>query len=298
MIDDFRDRKIRRETSEKKHNRNTSNNSATGCRTLRDGNDSDGKISTVGQSVRSASDSASQATVIGRMGGIGTFSGIQGIKTVPESNAGVSKINSTESLVENGFTREKIDQLTLNKQNERDLKKLAEMIILGSVSEEQFFGLNLSEKEVVEVFKNIRDQRDWKMDDEYLAVAINKILKQRDKKENEFVASTRWDCNQRVEKGSGSTGTTYPYAHVPAVGNECGEDPDDRVLKYYTSWGPSTNPDNVKYWSNYWHIRNFVWFCHLRGLSASGLCTTQTRVCTGSCIAQMGNDIMWVYLHK
>jgi len=237
------------------------------------------------------------AVIIGL--GIGTFSGIQGIKTVPESNAGVSKINSTESLVENGFTREKIDQLTLNKQNERDLKKLAEMIILGSVSEEQFFGLNLSEKEVVEVFKNIRDQRDWKMDDEYLAVAINKILKQRSIEGDEsVVSSTRGGCSQRIEKGSGSTGTTYPYAHVPAVGNECGEDFDDRVLKYYTSWGPSTNPDNVKYWSNYWHIRNFVQICHLWGLSASGLCTTQTRVCTGSCIARMGNDIMWVYLHK
>jgi len=233
------------------------------------------------------------AVIIGL--GIGTFSGIQGVKTVPESNAGVSKINSTKSLVENGFTKEKIDQITLNKQNKRDLKKLADMIVLGSVSEEQFLGLNLSEKEVVEVFKGIRDQRGWKMDDKQLAGVISEVLKQKDNSEDKFVASTRGDCNQLVEKKDGSTGTTYPYDRVSPIGNECGGDPDDCVLKYYTSWGPSTNPDNVKWWCDYWYIR-WVVGLHLDGLSASGLCTTQTRVCIGSRASWAGNDLMWVYL--
>lgn len=230
--------------------------------------------------------------------GIGTFLGIQGAKTIPESNASVDKINSTKLLVEKSLTKEKIDQITLNKQNKRDLKRLADMIVLGSISEDQFFELNLSEKDVVEVFKNIRDQRNWKMDDKYLTFVIREALNQR-KNEKDALAILSGECSQRVEKESGSTGSVYPYRRVSPIGNECGGDPDDFVLEYNTYWGPSTNPDNAKWWSNYWYIRFVVGACYPSGLSASGLCTTNTRVCMGSCASYLGNDVMWVYLwHK
>lgn len=71
-----------------------------------------------------------------------------------------------------------IDQITIDKRNGRyNPEQLADMIVLGLVSEEKFFEMNLSEKEVLEVFKNIRNQRNWQIDDEHLAVTIRNALK-------------------------------------------------------------------------------------------------------------------------
>lgn len=220
--------------------------------------------------------------------GIGTFLGMENIKTIAVSNA------NDKSII-----KEEISQVTFNKSKGKyNLKRLADMVVLGSVSEEQFFELNLSEKEVVEVFKNIRNQRNWKMDDEYLTVVIKEALNQRKNEKDAFTALSG-ACSQRVEKENGSRGYVYPYRRVSPSGNECGGDSDDFVLEYNTYWGPSTNSDNAKWWSNYWYIRFIVGSCYSSGLSASGLCTTNTRVCMGSCASYLGNDIMWIYLwHK
>lgn len=108
----------------------------------------------------------------------------------------------------------------------------------------------------------------------------------------------RGECSQNVESESGSTGSVYPYQTTPN-GNECGGDEDDIVLAYNTYWGPSTNPDNAKWWSNLWWVRWIVGSCYPSGLSANGLCTTNTRVCIGSCARWLGGDLNLLYLwHK
>lgn len=109
-------------------------------------------------------------------------------------------------------------------------------------------------------------------------------------------AATTVQCSQFVEKENGSTGSAYPYRQTTPNGNECGGDPDDIVLEYYISWGPSTNPDNARWWSGLWWVRWVVGGCYSNGLSANGLCTTNARVCIGSCAKWLGNDLNYLYL--
>lgn len=170
--------------------------------------------------------------------------------------------------------------------------QIADMIIIGIVSEKEFLAANLSENDILEVFKGIRNKRGWKVDDKKLA----STLKQKNNLKTPVILLG--SCSQSVEQASGDRDAVYPYRQTTPIGNECGGDPDDIVLEYYTWWGPSTNPDNVRWYSLLWWVRWTVGTCYPGGLSANGLCTTNTRVCIGSCAKWLGGDLNYLYLWR
>jgi hypothetical protein len=94
------------------------------------------------------------------------------------------------------------------------------------------------------------------------------------------------ESNQKVEFGNGNYERVYPKLTMPYPG-ECGSDTDDIILQYSTYWGPSVNPDNVKWSSDSWFVRGYVNTMYIWGLDANGLGSTTTRVCMG----KLGNAL-------
>ena len=102
-------------------------------------------------------------------------------------------------------------------------------------------------------------------------------------------ASAVGPSNQKVEFRYGTTDRVYPTITTPN-GNECGTDRDDIVLQYNTWWGPSVDPDKVRWCSNSYSVNMIVRGWYLTGLSANGLSSTTTRVCMGSVGQDLGLD--------
>lgn len=102
--------------------------------------------------------------------------------------------------------------------------------------------------------------------------------------------------NQLVEFAYGTKERVYPIITTPN-GNECGSDGTDIVLQYNTWWGPKISPDNVKWSSDLWWVRDTLRLAYQNGLSANGLKTTTTRVCVGWAGQRLPRgDLSLVYL--
>ncbi len=95
------------------------------------------------------------------------------------------------------------------------------------------------------------------------------------------MAAAAGESNQKVEYAYGNKERVYPIITTANPG-ECGPDTDDIILQYNTWWGPKVSPDNVKWSSDLWWVRNILHLAYWDGLSANGLKTTTTRVCVGS----------------
>lgn len=115
-----------------------------------------------------------------------------------------------------------------------------------------------------------------------LAVAVFGII-------GTTAVSAAGESNQKVEYASGNTGSVYPILTMPNP-NECGPDSDDIILQYNTYWGPSVNPDNVRWNSDVWLVKYWIRAWYPSGLSANGLGTTTTRVCMGTLGQTLGPD--------
>jgi|SRR3989344_988714 len=180
---------------------------------------------------------------------------------------------------------------------EGEFARLADMIIVGMISEADFLEMNLSEDEAIAIFRNIRNQRGWQIDDEELT----KVIKHKTKSGAADLYALSVSCSQRIERESGSAEYVTPYWIDKPNGYECGTDMNDVVLAYYTYWGSRVNPDNVRWSSWLWWVQWVVGRCYdsKGGLSANGLCTAYTRVCVGSCAKWLNGDLYYLYLwHK
>ena len=186
---------------------------------------------------------------------------------------------------------------------EKGLDQIADRIVVGLLSEKSFLKLDLSDEQVVQIFKRIRDARGWQIDDEALA-EVAKIRGTSSTDLPDTMNASAWSCsNQALEMESGSRDTVYLYRRTSPNGNECGTDRDDTVLEYRPRWGPYTNPDCVKWWCPLWYVRWVIYSSPPVGfygrLSANGFCTTTIRVCVGSRVRYLGNDLNYIYLwHK
>lgn len=93
--------------------------------------------------------------------------------------------------------------------------------------------------------------------------------------------------NQFIELEYGASDISYPVRIENPQGNECGSGVldwllRDKVLVYNTPGGGSSNPDNIKFWSNLWYVRRAVVAGYGGKLAGSGLRTPTARVCVGS----------------
>ena len=173
---------------------------------------------------------------------------------------------------------------------DRDPEHLADRIIVGVVSEEEFQNLKLDAAERLEVFKRIRDKRGWMMSDKQLKEVVESQL------DSGRTVYATGSCNQFIEMENGSTYATYPVSRTNPNPGECGTDKDDIVLVYSTPRWPSTNADNLRNWSNLWWVRQVLSRCYGGKIAANGLCTSTTRACVGSCAKWLGNDLNYVYI--
>ncbi len=182
---------------------------------------------------------------------------------------------------------------TTNKKFDAD--HLADMIIVGLVSEDQFQDLNLTLTQKVKVFKHIRTKRGWTMTDSDLEQGLSSPRLE-SKKPDPIQPAYSGSCGQKIEQESGSSFAAYPVGQTSPNSGECGTDSDDIVLLYNTPNAPNTNADNVRWYSTLWWVRSWLGSCYSSGLGANGLCSTTTRVCMGSCGKALGSDLNYVYL--
>lgn len=171
-------------------------------------------------------------------------------------------------------------------------REIAERIIIGEISETKFFEANFSENETLEIFKEIRTLRGWKLSDQDLTDSLetNTVPEETNCGEEPAAAS----CSQFVELQNGSSYSSYPVSQVTPNSGECGSDSDDIILIYNTPKWSSTNPDRVRVWSNLWWVRTVI--SSYGGVAANSLCTSRTRVCMGSRGRALGNDLNYLYL--
>lgn len=171
---------------------------------------------------------------------------------------------------------------------------LADKIIVGLVSEKEFRKMNLPFEQIVEVFKHIRDKRGWTIDDESLATALSS-LKPSEPKAEFITPSVVGNCSEWIELESGSSFAAYPVSR--STTNECGGD-NDALLIYNTPKYPNTQTYNLRVYSQLWWVRSTIASCY-GGVSANSLCSSQARVCIGSCAKWLGSDLNYLYLwHK
>lgn len=109
------------------------------------------------------------------------------------------------------------------------------------------------------------------------------------------ISSKAVNCSQFIEKKNGNSYSIYPYRITTPSNCECGNDSDDIVLEYYIV-GHNFDPDNFRWWSPLWWVRDVVGLAYRSGISANGLCTNRIRVCIGSKAKWLGNDLMYLYL--
>lgn len=214
---------------------------------------------------------------------------------------GLQLIHNTNIVEADNVKVDKIinNNLIPSNKNTNWIEKLADSIIIGQVSEDQFREMNLTSGQVFKVFKQISTKRGWKFSDAELERLINVALTS-DSKKSDGVIQPLYSgtCSQKLEEANGSNYATFPYGQTSPNGNECGDDPDDIVLLYNTPNAPNTNADNVRWYSVVWWVRWVISGCYSYsgGLSANGLCSNQTRVCIGSCGQALGSDLSYLYI--
>lgn len=161
--------------------------------------------------------------------------------------------------------------------------EIADGIINGLISEKQFRRKTLSDEQVVDVFKKLREKRGWNMDDDL----FTDIATQRGRLpdiESNAVTVQAGGCDQPIELQSGTRNYRYYSGQRRARAGECGSDPvlPDIVLLFSKPITPRTSPNNFKWWSNAWYVRWVLNAAYGGRLAASGLCGNQVRVCVGA----------------
>lgn len=178
---------------------------------------------------------------------------------------------------------------------------IADNIIVGLLSEEQFDQLKLTPSERLEVFKQIKQQRGWKVSDEDLQRALEesdqeKMPHRRHPREKmtpepssaiaNIAASSSnavGACNQYITMEEGYTHVAWPIGWARPWPGECGSDKEDIIIGYNTPNYPLTNTANVRSWSPFWWVRAGMRAAYPSGgMAANGLCSTVTRACIGS----------------
>jgi hypothetical protein len=193
----------------------------------------------------------------------------------------------------------------------RPAGQLADQIITGLISEKQFLRMRLSYEEVLEVFKDIRDQRGWTFSDDDLAsmLAWYKLGEPptESPSPDEITTQSTGNCSVFIRKENGSRYASYPVNIVAPSGSECGSgDRNDLVLVYNTPKYPNTDTSKLRVWSIHWWISWAIGFPCPSGVGANNACTATTRVCLGSCVqlklvpyGNLWNDLHYIYLwHK
>ena len=122
---------------------------------------------------------------------------------------------------------------------------LADKIIVGLVSEEEFTGMNLSSDEILEVFKHIRDRRGWTMDDQELEASLGQY-RLRGSQPDIVEMSVTGGCDHFIPLQSGTRYAAYPVYRTPARRGECGPDTNELILVYNTPNWPNTNTANIR----------------------------------------------------
>lgn len=197
-----------------------------------------------------------------------------------------------------------------------DAARIADNIIVGLLSEEQFQQMNLAAAERLEVFKTIKQQRGWTMSDEDLQAALeladhgrespplgNETAKALSVKANAPNAvgqsnAITGSCNQYIRMEEGYSYAQYPLGFAKPSPGECGSDKDDIIIGYRTPNYPRTNTNNVHSWSPHWWVRLGMRVAYTDGgMAANGLCSTVTRACVGTKgRALVGPDLQYIYL--
>jgi len=182
-------------------------------------------------------------------------------------------------------------------RREDKFDRIADMIIVGLISEEQFLELGLGDDDSLEVFRRIREKRSWHMDDESLARAINHNSREAASARtatavNDFCQNGR--CCQRVEVKNGRLFISPPPTITFTNPGECGTDNNDVILSFRTPKWPNTDPYKIRIGSDLWWIRWQLNTLTFGGPAANGLCSDTTRVCAGYRV--LSTDVYLLYL--
>lgn len=169
---------------------------------------------------------------------------------------------------------------------------LAEKIITGLVSERRFLKINLAEEEILEVFKHIRTERGWQIDDDNLLQGIRQ-QKLETASEQSLAASS--NCTQWIEVKAGNQYTSPPPYITFTRSGECSTR-EDVILAFSTPKWPNTNPDKVRIGSDLWWIRWMLSALTLgRGVAANSLCSNTTRVYAGYRVLSLDTYLLYLW---
>jgi len=203
-----------------------------------------------------------------------------------------------------------------------DAASIADTIVVGHLSEEQFYEMDLTPDQRLDVFKEIKRQRGWTVSDENLRAALTESEHERNAKrpgkQMEQLASTMprpelasptpntvGYCNIKIPLEEGYSYAQYPIGFTRPNAGECmppgGHDwfVQDIIAGYNTPNYPRTNTANIRVWSPYWWVRDGLRAARILSspLAANGLCTPITRVCLGAAAQGfIGADLKYVYL--
>lgn len=198
-------------------------------------------------------------------------------------------------------TKLSTDEVKYQSKTGFDPADLAEGINAGLVSEEQFLKLDLSEEQILEVFKSISDKRGWKRDDGLLAKVAREIKLNTNASTKAVTAPP--SCDENIEMKEGWSNMIYPCRYTkPVQGESCGSGKydkllPDRVLEYQLPNKPG-NPTDVRWWSNQWMVRKTLQTAYGGVLGSNGFCGNTVRVCIGTKAfgTLSPGDLMTVYL--
>lgn len=192
-----------------------------------------------------------------------------------------------------------------------DVSRIADAIIVGLLSEEEFHTLVQTHRERLEVFKAIREARGWSIGDEELS--RNLSIQQQEGSNSSFGKPGQFTLSaspaaryvtgsdhQYIAMEAGNSAASYPTARVKPNAGECGTDSDDIVLIYNTPKWPSTDTTKVRSWSNLWWVRAVMRSSYTSGgMAAHGLAGPVARACIGSKAKWLGPDLNYLYIwHK
>lgn len=212
---------------------------------------------------------------------------------------GGSRVAAQAQIPQRAGGEGRIDQ----PQRQDRFDRIADAIIVGVISEEQFLEMNLTEEQQLEVFKRIRDKRGWGMNDEDLSSTLRQRADDNMSVRDSGIAAASGDPNQFIEMESGNQYSAYPLYRRSAIGTECGTDRwwDPDVVQFYNTpkW-PNTNADMVRNWSTLWWVRWVLSRCYTGGrVAGAGMNTNTTKICIGVCGRTLGSDLNYLYLwHK
>jgi hypothetical protein len=210
-----------------------------------------------------------------------------GLQDKGAQDSSVSKI--TEMLNRNGGP-ESLSQGNQSLQQKGSINEwLADQVIAGEVTEEQFLEANLTPNQAVKVFRHIARKRGWKLTDGQVEEIVAQGLsgqKQGDGNDTMTLARTchYGGCSQDIiqSRPPSKVSKSYPYTFTSPNGIECGDDNDDIVFVFNTPKGSKADPKKIRYWHDNWYVRWVLGFVYSCGLGANGICTQTTRMCMGS----------------